>query len=75
MTRGWRLAPRRPLQAVAAGILLLLGELRAQAFMVVLVAVGAGFVVDDFRPGSAWGTGLMVFGGLSLLLRARNKEE
>jgi membrane-bound ClpP family serine protease len=66
---------RRLFTVVGVAVLLGLRELRGISYTVLLVAVGVGLIVADFRPGSAWGAGMMVFGGLSLALRWRPKQE
>jgi hypothetical protein len=54
---------------------MLVRELRDLGYTVLLVSVGVGMIVNDFRPGSAWGAGMVVFGALSLLLRSKVAEE
>jgi len=67
---------RRFLTALFQVLLLLLIELRDRAYMLLLVAIGAGLVARDIRPGVEWGVGMVVFGGLSLVLRTdRAKKE
>lgn len=72
-TPTWLLRLRRSLLTILSAslslFLILLSQLRDRAYMVLLVSLGSGLIAHDFRPGAAWGVGMVVFGGLSLILR------
>jgi hypothetical protein len=75
----WLYRFRRSLLAVLSTsfslLLILLSQLRDRAYMVLLISLGSGLIAHDFRPGAAWGVGMVVFGGLSLILREGEKPE
>lgn len=78
-TPTWLFRLRRSLLTILSTslslFLILLSQLRDRAYMVLLISLGSGLIARDFRPGAAWGVGMVVFGGLSLILRQRDQRE
>lgn len=70
-----RLGLTRILRGLLRALLLFLSELRDQAYLVLLIAVGVGLIVRELLPGAAWGAGMVVFGTLTLFLRGGKPVE
>lgn len=71
--RALRFSLSRYLKALGSLLLLLLLELRSLATAVLCVSIGCAMIARVVYPGIEWGVGLSVFGGLSLILRPKDK--
>lgn len=68
----------RSLNAAARWSLLLLSQLRDRAWMILLISIGTGLLTQAIREGIGWtsthlewGMGMVVFGGLTLMVRSK----